>query len=771
MIFHSRLPARLAMILLILALCLPALPAATFDVQAQSDGVEQGAPVNTDDLKEPGQAETLPGGNPPAPQVDGWGGNSSDFFSETGLQPPTPNWPPDPFAPRPVEGESPAPDGLNSSDRSPSPEPTAPDSNSTRAAHGILYFSQDNNTNGLYRLDTVTGTATLIGQSSVNSATVGLAPSENPNFLYGSEPFGLLVIPIDGSGASQRGTTGMEGMAFNISTKILYGILNSDFFTVDPGTGAIATDLVNPTFDVEGLAADPFNNKVYGIGDGNNLVVYDVAGNAWSTVGNTGRNWDSAGLDYDPIDRVLYAVSPIQGNTLYRINPVTAAVTTVGPTGISGMGGGLAYVQTPLTYVSVTWSDNKIHLLDRNLIDLGGFVEGSGNPNGIATDGRVIYTGHFSPQLVIAHDYNGNELFRWSAALSGLQGMELVGADLAIYRSISPTPVIDFFNPRSGALLRSVTGQASVEGLAYDGTLLWQLGDALLYATNPSDGALVRTIPNAATGCDYGGTGLTAYPPGQLTLACRDGTWYRVSAADGAVLAQGDNNLDMYGLKRVPPTFIAATWSDDRVHFLDHNLIDQASLPAGASNPNGIATDGALIYTGHYASQEVVGHNYNGEEKLRWSASLTGLQGMDLVNNDLAIYLSGSPSVIKFFKTSNGALLRTIPGPGSTEGLAFDGRVLWTLDDPNLLGLDPANGNILRQLPNPVTNCSFGGTGLAYLKTGHLVIGCTNGRWYKISLVNGAVVASGSNGLDIYGLKATPFQEAPSFLPFVNKNY
>lgn len=770
MTVHSRLPARLAMILLILALCLPALPAATFRVQAQSDGVEQGAPVTSDALKEQGGVDAEPDGGPPAAQVEGWGGNSSDFFGEAGLQPPTPNWPPEPFAPRPVEGEAPAPDGLNSSDRSPSPEPTAPDSNSTRAAHGILFFSQDSNTNGLYRLDTVTGTAILVGQSGVTGTTVGLAPSETPNFLYGSMYAGLLVIPIDGSGSTQRGTTAMEGMAFNISTKILYGIINSDFFTVDPATGAIATDLVNPTFDVEGLAADPFNNKIYGIGDGNNLVVYDVAGNAWSTVGNTGRNWDQAGLDYDPIDRVLYAVSLNQGDTLYRINPVTAAVTAVGPTGITGMGGGLAYVQTPLTYVSANWSDDRIHLLDRNLIDLGSFATGSTNPNGIATDGRVIYTGHYSPQTVVAHDYNGNELFRWSAALDGLQGMELVGADLAIYRYISPTPVVDFLNPRTGVLLRSIPGQASVEGLAYDGTLLWQLGDASIFATNPSDGALVRTIPNAASGCGFGGTGLTAYPPGQLTIACTDGKWYRVSAIDGAMLAQGDNNLDMYGLKRVPPTFVAATWSDDRVHFLDHNLIDQASLPAGASNPNGIATDGALIYTGHFASQEVVGHNFNGEEKLRWTAALIGLQGMDLVNNDLAIYTSGSPNEIKFFKTSNGALLRTIPGPGSTEGLAFDGRVLWTLDDPELLGLDPANGNTLRKLPNPAS-CSYGGTGLAYLKTGHLVVGCTDGRWYKISLVNGAVVASGSNGLDMYGLKATPFQEAPSFLPFVNKNY
>ncbi|MCU0488078.1 MAG: hypothetical protein MUE67_03895 [Anaerolineales bacterium] len=771
MMIQFRLPVRLAVVILILALCLPGLPAATFQAQAQSDGTEQGAPLNTDDLKEQGQVETEPAGIPPTVQGENWGGNSSQFFGEAGLQPPAPNWPPAPFAPPPVEAEQSEPDGLNSSESSRSPAPATPESNSTRAAHGILYFSQDSNANGLYRLDTTTGTATLIGQSGVDASTVGLAPSENPNYLYGSKPFGLMVTLVDGTSVTQRGTTGIEGLAFNISTKVLYGILNGDFFTVDPATGLIATDLVNPSFDVEGLAADPFNNKIYGIGDGNNLVVYDIAGNAWSTVGNTGRNWNSAGLDYDPIDRVLYAVSSNQGNTLYRINPTTAAVTTVGPTGISGMGGGLAYVQAALNHLAVTWSDGKIHLLDRNLVDLGSFIEGSDSPNGIATDGRVIYTGHFDPELVIAHDYNGNELFRWSAVLSGLQGMELVGADLAIYRGLSPSPVVDFFNPRTGAFLRSIPGQSSVEGLAYDGTLLWQLGDANLIATNPSNGAVVRTIPNAASGCDFSGTGLTAYPPLQLTIACTDGKWYRVSTADGAILAAGDNNLDMFGLKRVPPTYVAATWSDDRVHFLDHNLIDQASFPAGSTNPNGIATDGALIYNGQYSPQEVVGHNFNGEEKLRWTASLTGLQGMDLVGGNLAIYKSGSPAKIDFHNPSTGALVRSIPGPASTEGLAFDGRVLWALDDPNLLGLDPANGNVLRQLPNPAASCSFGGTGLAYLKTGHLVIGCANGRWYKISMVNGAVVASGANGLDIYGLKATPFQEAPTFLPFVNKNY
>ena len=183
-------------------------------------------------------------------------------------------------------------------------------------------------------------------------------------------------------------------------------------------------------------------------------------------------------------------------------------------------------------YVAATWSDNAVHFLNTGLANTGSFAVGDSNPNGIATDGVIIYTGHYSSQSVRAFDFYGNFLFSWTDShLAGLQGLELVNGELAVFSSA--TNQVHFFTT-AGAYLRSIPGQGNtVEGLAYDGWLLWQLGDASIYGTNPADGSVVSTIPNAASACPFGGTGLTANAPGELTIGCQNGNWYRVSSADG----------------------------------------------------------------------------------------------------------------------------------------------------------------------------------------------------------------------------------------------
>ncbi|MCW8985640.1 MAG: hypothetical protein OQK55_09875, partial [Thermoanaerobaculales bacterium] len=182
---------------------------------------------------------------------------------------------------------------------------------------------------------------------------------------------------------------------------------------------------------------------------------------------------------------------------------------------------------------------------------ISSFPVGASEPNGIATDGTLIYTGHFSTQEVIAYDFSGVEQFRWSATLSGLQGMDLVGGELAVALGAN----IDFFNPATGALNRSIPSSGGgVEGVAFDGAVLWLLDDSIV-GINPADGSAVSTIPNAAIGCQYGGTGIAASGPGELALGCEDGSWFLVSSADGSVISSGNNGLNMYGLKAAAPAF------------------------------------------------------------------------------------------------------------------------------------------------------------------------------------------------------------------------
>ncbi len=267
----------------------------------------------------------------------------------------------------------------------------------------------------------------------------------------------------------------------------------------------------------------------------------------------------------------------------------------------------------PGGYVASTWSDTAVHILDASMVNMFSFPAGATNPNDIATDGQTIWTGHFSSQEVVAHDFSGVELYRWSGDLEYLQGMTLVYSDLAIYRGEEPDSVIDFRDPVTGVLIRTIPGQDSIEGLAFDGRLLWQLNNSVIYGTDPLTGAVVRTIPNAAAGCGYGGTGIAAIGPGELTLACADGNWYVVSSVDGSVLSSGNNGLNMYGLAYTPRLnyppmaqddpgrlFVAPFSSTDDIVEIDPLTgaeIHRFSAPeAFGDGSDGLAFDGASLW-------------------------------------------------------------------------------------------------------------------------------------------------------------------------------
>ncbi len=196
--------------------------------------------------------------------------------------------------------------------------------------------------------------------------------------------------------------------------------------------------------------------------------------------------------------------------------------------------------------------------------------------------------------------------------------------------------------------------------------------------------------------------------------------------------------------------YIAATWGDDAVHFLDVNLQDLGGFSTG-SNPNGIATDGTLIYVGSFTLPGVLVYDTNGVYQYQWTSSYcSSLQGMEYVSGALAV--SSDPNV-NFLAPATGALIRSIPSQGSTvEGLTFDGTALWQLAD-SIIATDPATGAVIRSIPNAALGCDYGGSGLAASGPNELTLGCASGQWYKVSSVDGTVIASGNNGLQMYGLK------------------
>jgi hypothetical protein len=209
-----------------------------------------------------------------------------------------------------------------------------------------LFFSQDNNENGLFEIDLATGAATQVGTGATGttSNTIGLTETSDPAVLIGSTYSDLATIASDGSGATVvSGSVEAEGLAMNVRTGVLYGAINRSFFSVNPVTGVSTGALATPPADVEGLAADPAADRVYAIARyDTHLFVYAASADTWSTVGDTGISWLNPGLAYDASAGILYAVDATTDN-LYRIDPASGASTLVGPLGTNG-GGGLAFV-------------------------------------------------------------------------------------------------------------------------------------------------------------------------------------------------------------------------------------------------------------------------------------------------------------------------------------------------------------------------------------------------------------------------------------------
>lgn len=213
---------------------------------------------------------------------------------------------------------------------------------SSLAGLGSLFFNEDG-TGTLWTLSTTNGSATSVGQSGVNSDTVGLAPRDATT-LYGSIWADIAIVRADGSGATVlSGSAGAEGLAYDAATGTLYGAINGQFFTLDTATGVMAASLAAPPGDVEGIAVG--NGGVYGLvgfgGSDTSLHFYSFASATWTVAGDTGIDWERVGLAYDPNTMRLYAKGG-QSSLLYRIDPATGATTVVGDTGLTA-GGGLAW--------------------------------------------------------------------------------------------------------------------------------------------------------------------------------------------------------------------------------------------------------------------------------------------------------------------------------------------------------------------------------------------------------------------------------------------
>ncbi len=205
-------------------------------------------------------------------------------------------------------------------------------------------------TQGLYRIDRATGSATLIGDTGVNRF-VGIEWDGATRTLYGFTTTGALYA-IDQYSASSTLIASVPtfvpegGLAFDGVT--LFGTDSSFIANIDTST-ALFTPVapLGGTFDFSGIAIDAaglmFGVATSGAGDLFYSIDHTGLGGA-TLIGATGTASASgvAGLDFADDGTLFYT----DGRSLFTLDASTGAATLVGATGFDGFSG-LVFVPAP----------------------------------------------------------------------------------------------------------------------------------------------------------------------------------------------------------------------------------------------------------------------------------------------------------------------------------------------------------------------------------------------------------------------------------------
>ncbi|WP_202224520.1 hypothetical protein, partial [Okeania sp. KiyG1] len=410
-----------------------------------------------------------------------------------------------------------------------------------------LYFSSDSPDGDLYSLNRTTGNATPISTNPnfIGIRTRGLAPSDSSGLLYGSDN-SLFKINANGTVVNQIGNSFLnyEGLAYDASRDILYGINGSSFYSINPNTGE-EFNLSSPFSSLEGLAFG--NGGVYGLGSSQDLMFYNPNANNWSTIGDTGiSSWNNVGLAFDTEKNVLYAKR--DGDTLlYEIDASTAQTQSIGDTGVVD-GGGLALVDRV--------SKGKLYFTADSFGDLYTLNTTTGNANRVSTNSNFIGMRGLAPGESSSFLYGGsNELFKINAdgSVANQIGDNFLNYDGLAYDAskdiLYGTDGGGFYsiNPNTGEEISNLSS-SNVDGLAFGNGGVYGLG---------SSQDLMFYDPNADSWFTIGDTGISSWTNVGLAFdaaknvlyAKRDGDTllYEIDASTAEVTVIGDTGIEYGG--------------------------------------------------------------------------------------------------------------------------------------------------------------------------------------------------------------------------------
>lgn len=224
--------------------------------------------------------------------------------------------------------------------------------------------------------------------------------------------------------------------------------------------------------------------------------------------------------------------------------------------------------------------------------------------------------------------------------------------------------------------------------------------------------------------------------------------------ASGALLA------GLVGSAMATPTYLAASFSSNSIYFLDERMAPISSFAVQDMFPNAVGSKDSLIFAAYFTSSSVVAYNYSGVEQFRWSnPGLYRVQGIALIDDYLA---AASDDTLFLFDARSGTYVAQLTlGEDTVEGLAYDGHYLWSIGT-RLVARDFVTGGAVKSIPNAAFNCPMGGTGIAADTGSTLMLGCSDGRWFKVSQTDGSVITSGTNGIDMFDLARITAVPEPS---------
>ena len=191
-------------------------------------------------------------------------------------------------------------------------------------ASAATLFATDTDSNSLLTIDTTTAAVTVVGALGTNVEFEGLAYDGNSDTLYmvGGRGNNALyrVDPLTGAATliGSHGLSDMFGLGYDTTNDVLYGTRRVDgtgLYALNTTTGA-ATE-VTPAISVRGLDGldyDPVRDRLLGISVGaGDVYAVDRTTGALSLLAATSGFVNNAGAAYDPGSNTLW-VADVNGN-------------------------------------------------------------------------------------------------------------------------------------------------------------------------------------------------------------------------------------------------------------------------------------------------------------------------------------------------------------------------------------------------------------------------------------------------------------------------